>query len=95
MLERAQLSILRIILGVPTRAPSLGIHYLLGTLPLQFLKHFSFLHNLLSLPENAGPRRLFVHCFKFCPSKGFCGYTSEALNLPSTEELIEHLHERL
>ena len=94
MLERA---ILRIILDVPTRAPSLGIHYLLGTVPVQFLiykKHFSFLHSLLSLPENAVPRRLFLHRFKFCPSKGFYGYTSEtlsALNLPSIEELIEHL----
>ena len=52
MIERAQLSMLRMILGLPVRA----IHYLLGTLPahlLIYFKHLIFLYNLLALPDES------------------------------------------
>ena len=50
-LERCQLSILKSILGLPSRANSLSIHHLLGTIPLSLLvtkAHLLFLWRIFS-----------------------------------------------
>ena len=63
MLERCQLSILRIILGLPNRVPSVSLHYLLGMLPIKLLlfrSHLSFLYRLLSLSDTATSKCLFL-----------------------------------
>jgi hypothetical protein len=60
-LERAQLTIQRIILGVPTRTATSAIHAVLGSLPVNLQVKYmqlSFLHSLLSLPSDSTQRRL-------------------------------------
>ena len=100
MLERAQLAIFKIILGLPARAPSIAIHYLLGTLPIHLLiyqKHLSFLHNLLSMPDKTVPKSVFLIRYASSPSKGFCSRIKEILEdlqLPSVPELVDDLPSR-
>ena len=64
MLEQCQLSILRIILGLPNRVPSVSLHYLLGMLPIKLLlfrSHLSFCTDrLLSLSDTATSKCLFL-----------------------------------
>ena len=92
MLERCQLSIFRIILGLPVRAPSYAIHYLLGTLPIKLLllkAHLSFLFRLLSLPDNNIFKRLFLSRFHNS-QYGFSNHIVSILNeldFPDVDEL--------
>ena len=94
MLERAQLKILRAILSLPTRAPTLAIHFLLGTLPFQlivFKKRLVLLHSILSLPESAVPRQILLYTLKRSPLSGFVLETSKTLSemsFPTIEELM-------
>ena len=97
MLERAQLAILKIILGLPARAPSITIHYLLGTLPIHLIvyqKHLCFLHSLLSLPNNAAPKSIFLLRYDSSPFNGFCFLIKKILvelQLPSVSQLMSDL----
>ena len=71
MLKRCQLSVLRIIMGLPARAATIAIHHLAGTLPFKFLvykSHLSFLHCILSLPDAAVSRAVFLMTH---PSEGY------------------------
>lgn len=62
-LEHSQLSVLRIILyRPPTHAPNIAIHAL-GTLPvhhLLYVKHLSFFDSILTLPDTATPRIVYI-----------------------------------
>lgn len=100
MLERGQLSMLRIILGLPTRAPVIGIHYLLGTLPMQLLifkKHLTLLHGILSLPDSAVPKSVFLYRYQLMLNKGYCFHIHNILSdlsLPSVVDLAHSLPTR-
>ena len=59
MMERSQLKILRTILGVPSHVPSLGVHYLCGTIPISYLiahRQLNFVRKVLALPDYAVSR---------------------------------------
>ena len=51
MLERCQLAILWIILGLPVRAPSIAIHHLAGSLPFKLI----YGAHVFSLPHPVSP----------------------------------------
>ena len=97
MMERGQLSMLRIILGLPTWAPSLAIHHL-GTLPIELImikRSLSLLHSILSLPDSATPsKRLLIARCNSSPRKGFpcriIKYLTD-FSLPSILELSNSL----
>lgn len=97
MMERGQRTMLRAILGLPVRAPALGIHSLLGTLPVQLLvqkRHLSFLHAVLSLPDSAISKRLLLARCHLTPSRGFPHQVVNILSdldLPSVVELNNSL----
>ncbi len=61
MLDRCQLCILRVILGLPDRVSTIAIHHLTGTLPFKLLvyKAHMSLYRLLALPDDA----IFIVCF--------------------------------
>ena len=53
MLERCQLSILRVILGLPDRVSTIAIHHLAWTLPFKLLVYKAdFSHYLMMLSPN-------------------------------------------
>lgn len=52
------MAILKIILGLPSRAPTIAIHYLLGMLLLKC--HLSFLYRILALPDSAVSRAVLL-----------------------------------
>jgi hypothetical protein len=63
ILERAQLTVLRIILGVPTRTSSVAIHAMVGSLPIKYLllsKQLMLLHSILSLTTESAQKRLLM-----------------------------------
>ena len=101
MLERSQLSVFRVILGIPTRAPTLGIHSMLGTLPVKYQvykKHLVFLHSLLSLPDSATPKVVFMARLEANPSRGFVPNILSilhTLSLPSVSDLLSALPSKL
>ena len=103
LLERGQLTMLRSILGLPTRAPAYGLHYLLGTLPMQLLvykKHLSLLHAILSLPDQATVKEVFLYRYHHSSAadRGFVSHILSILHeldLPSLPELLSSLPSKL
>ena len=95
MLDRCQLAILRIILGLPVRAPSIAIHHLTGTLPFKsriYGAHMSFLYRVLSLPEDSVSRAVFIWRYDSHPASGFCHHVFnilEELDLPHPADLLQ------
>ncbi len=101
MLERGQLSILRVISGLPIRAPSVAIHSLLGTLPVDLLVYkaqLSLLHMILSLPDKATSKCILLSRLSNPLVKGFCKNIQETLavlELPSVDDLIRDLPSKI
>ena len=79
MLERCQLAILCSILVLPSRAPCVAIHYLMGTLPVRLQSHLSFLHKLLSLPDSATSKAIFLLRADASPHVCFSGRINSIL----------------
>ena len=98
-MERSQLKILRTILGVPSYVPSLGVHYLCGTIPISYLianRQLNFVRNVLALPDYAVSRAIFIYLANQClpPSQSLIHSFSAHLysfSLPSVLELVSDL----
>ena len=63
MMEKSQLKILRTILGLPSRTSSVGIHLLLGTIPIEYLaqlKLLSFVRSVVNLPSSSIPTQIMA-----------------------------------
>ena len=77
--------------------PAYGLHYLLGTLLIQLLvykKHLSCLHSILSLPDDATVKMVFLHRVHQSPNRGFGSHVMSIINelgLPSLPELLSSL----
>lgn len=98
MMERSHLKILRTILGVPSHAPSAGIHLLLGTIPIRLMaayKQLQFVRGILALPESATPRRILVFRANDNPPQSSITATYSSLLeffcLPSIQHLAHDL----
>ena len=64
MLERCQLSILKSILGLPSRTSSLGIHLLMGTYPIALVaarSHLLFLRCIIIMPDSSTAKAILLH----------------------------------
>jgi len=98
MMERSQLKILRTILGLPSRSSSSGIHFLLGTLPIQYhalLKLLSFTRSTVALPPHSIARQilLFRSSQNNPPSRSIVNNiisTLDNLCLPNLEVLLNN-----
>jgi hypothetical protein len=94
ILERAQQSILRIILDVPSRTSSLGILAMMGALPIKsviYAKHLSFLRNVLSMPAESAQRRVLVCRLSTQNKRSFVVSLRQILNeldLTNLEDLL-------
>ena len=99
MMERSQLKILRTILGVPSHVPSLGVHYLCGTIPISYLiahRQLNFVRNVLALPDYAVSRDILIYRANQCPPPSQSLISSfsahlDSFSLPSVLELVSDL----
>ena len=99
MMERSQLKILRTILGVPSHVPSLGVHYLCGTIPISYLiahRQLNFVRNVLALPDYAVSRDILIYRANQYPppSQSLINSFSahlDSFSLPSVLELVSDL----
>jgi hypothetical protein len=97
ILERAQLTILRIILGVPTRTSTIAIHAILGTLSIKYLiyyKQLLLLHSILSLPASSTQRRLLMSRLQTGNKRSFIANVQKILkelDLPDVVLLSQQL----
>jgi hypothetical protein len=97
ILERAQLTILRIILGVPTRTSTIAIHAILGTLSIKYLIYYRqllLLHSILSLPPSSTQRRLLLSRLHTANKRSFITNVQEILtelDLPDVVLLSQQL----
>lgn len=64
ILERTWTKCLRTILGLPSHAPTVGVHLLLGSLPVEFIlskSRLCLMMNILCLPTSAPARGILIY----------------------------------